>query len=341
MRIIGEYGATLPRRSLKRLGEEKRNLGVGLSFQRFGARPINLATPGKEYPELKFYDGMNLKYKEYDKLHRGGILVEHALIENSTFVQAHFKGQNFITNSIFKGVNFAKAFMRLFCFEGSQFQEGEGNTLCSFAQADLGKVSFKNAHFSKVTDFVGASLIDTDFTGSNLLEVNKGNFEKALYSPLTKFPLGFTPPPSMILIKPGANLKGLDLEYVQARYTNFENINFSQAKMKRADLKNATFTKCNFEKAILSRAYLKESQMSNCDFTDAKLKQLNLENAIIQDSTFERADLRGANLKGLKILGKCNFSGALYDQYTILDDAMKPYLKSMTLVQSDSSVYGL
>lgn len=86
---------------------------------------------------------------------------------------------------------------------------------------------------------------------------------------------------------------------------NFENANFSGAK-----LSHFNFSGANFNGAILTECDLSHVNFSHAQFIGANLRHANLQNANLSNANFRKADLRNAQFDGA-ILAGVNFEFAL------------------------------
>jgi len=128
------------------------------------------------------------------------------------------------------------------------------------------------------------------------------------------------------------DLAGLDLRRVRCDELDFQQTNFTGAKLGRAsflgaDLKQAKFDRAEaagakFREAKLSQASFAGSVLSRCDFRSTTLKQADFRKADLSKSRFDQADLSGADLSTAKLSG-AKFDLAKFDEQTAFPKRFK------------------
>ncbi len=141
------------------------------------------------------------------------------------------------------------------------------------------------------------------------------------------------------------DLSGQKLDGEVLSRVDFSNANLTEANFVRANLYGA-----NLQKADLTQAQLYGAILKNANLTQAKLQQANLQStdfsrASLAAANFSDADLRGADLSSAQLedpqQGAANFSGAVYDQFTLFPQGVDPvklgFTRSINAATNSSS----
>ena len=255
---------------------------------------------------------------------------------NYIFTKSNFYRTNF-SNSTFNNTNLSMCNLAETTFDNSELQ------FTDFSKSNLTDASFANAIFNERIDFVGATLLGSDFSNTDL---EYANLRGALYNNETIFPEDFSPKENkMIFIDDNIDYsvsslnkasydeddfaeQRVQFEFSKLRYLDLNNVKFNNCSLKRADLKASHFENSEFKNTNLTRAYARECKFNNCNFHNAKMKQINLSETRLKNCDFRNADLRGGILT-FTTMENCNFNGALYDQLTIFPENFKPDANGM------------
>lgn len=134
---------------------------------------------------------------------------------------------------------------------------------------------------------------------------------------------------------------GLDLSDAQMQFCQFDNSDFRDCHMMKADLRGSRFIHVKMNRANLSGANLsplvfkrpdgtqrvERVNLSGSDLRFANLRGANLSHAVLMGTNLENADLTGANLKGADLTGAgirnlnlkdANTDGAVFDKTEIV-----------------------
>ena len=184
-----------------------------------------------------------------------------------------------IVNVNLFGFDFTGQDMREIILSGSSLQGARfvGTDLSGaiLINADLRGASFRNATLVKA-DLSGANLAGAQFDGADLRDVS---LKGAIGVPLT----------DKALIESGTDTSTFDGEPV----------NFTRARMHRANITDAQLAKAVFSKADLSGANLSRTS----------LPRARMGGAVLRNANADRADLSGADMSNVFAAG-ANFSGA-------------------------------
>ena len=117
-------------------------------------------------------------------------------------------------------------------------------------------------------------------------------------------------------LRPGANLRAVDLagrnlEAVNLRSANIEGANLQEAILQRANLAGAELSGSNLWGANLLGADLRRADLRYANLRDADLGGANLLHANLRGANLFRANLRGANLEGADLSGTHLFEADL------------------------------
>jgi uncharacterized protein YjbI with pentapeptide repeats len=130
----------------------------------------------------------------------------------------------------------------------------------------------------------------------------------------------------------------LPLHSVELRGANLKNAVMDGAELSGADLSNACLEGANLYWAIFFDAKLvgtnlRSAILAGCDFKEANLSDADLTGANLgRDSVGGATQLQGANLSNCRIAG-ASFTGAEYDERTILPERLNPADHEMKLIK--------
>jgi uncharacterized protein YjbI with pentapeptide repeats len=128
-----------------------------------------------------------------------------------------------------------------------------------------------------------------------------------------------TPSDDAVRTVVGANLRGKDLKYANARGAFLVAADLTDSNWRGADLSFTYLQQADLENSNLPVAYLANAQLQN-----ALMKAAHLEGAYLGEARLERADLRSASMEGAILVGaKLNGANLSFAQLegAILSDA--------------------
>jgi len=128
------------------------------------------------------------------------------------------------------------------------------------------------------------------------------------------------------------DLAGLDLSNLQGNKIDFEQSDFSGAKLKGASfiaatLKNTKFDQAqaagvSFERTKLSDASCQRADLSKCNLRGSTLLRTNFSKANLAGADLQYTDLKGADFSGAKLSG-AQFADSKFDEQTIFPKRFK------------------
>lgn len=118
--------------------------------------------------------------------------------------------------------------------------------------------------------------------------------------------------PTPTLIRPGADLRGADLDRANLSGADLDRANLRRAHLHSADLYRANLRRVDLRRANLRCVDLRRANLRLADLSGATLERANLECADLRGANLEGADLRGAYCTGADLRG-ANIRGTHLD----------------------------
>jgi len=211
-------------------------------------------------------------------------------------------------------------------------------------RVNLSGLDFSNTDLSE-TIFSGSDLCKCNFTGANL---SNANFESALIqeaifcntilrksnfycTDISKS--RFTDSKLMYArfdwsVAVSASFKSVNLEFLQAPNSNWQNIKIENSQMSYGDFtktnfQGAEFQKVTFKHSIFNKTLFDKANFINCDLSESLFNEAVLKHVIWDRCMAQNIEMRHANLTGGKISEYCNFEKADFS-YAILDGIKAP-----------------
>jgi len=173
--------------------------------------------------------------------------------------------------------------------------------------------SYRVANPTEVIDFREAELVDRDFSGFNLTNVD---FTDAR---LARSSLSNVDISRSRFVK--CSLEGTSFQKARAEETLFSQVSFHSVNLAGIRAKKARFLNVDFSGGGLPNANLEEAVIENCRLNDCNLYYCRLRNATISTCDFTRANLTLADLCGATItrstFHQSKLEGALVKRATI------------------------
>ncbi|NQY80980.1 MAG: pentapeptide repeat-containing protein [Candidatus Caenarcaniphilales bacterium] len=195
--------------------------------------------------------------------------------------QKHYMSIKRIVNDLgisFKGVDFSKYDLRKADLSGLDLSD-QDLSMANLDGADLSRANLSGTNLSKMdlnkVNFSDANFKKADLTGTDIKDSNlcSANFEEVKANELKVS---------------NTDAKNTNFNQAYLNQSQWNDVNFFEADLTRANLEKGAFKDCNFIKTRSHDANYKEAELDNIKISETEMQDTNLEGAVLTNFKYDK-----------------------------------------------------